>query len=752
MENKCRHRNIASLKHSSKVKYTKMLRQTYSRPLFWLMLLFGIFCRMGAALALDTLHITASQALKLAEFKEVEFFRDKSGKMDFAQVQQQNFQLLQQQVPNFNVTTDAVWMRLRVTNHTDSAGLQLVISNPILDYVDFYYVIDSSHVHAEHTGELMPFDQRSVRHQTFIFNLSLPVGATRTVYLRVKSQESMQVPIYVGSVQEANNKVNTDDLWLALYITVIGVMLLYNAFIFLTTKDYNYLYYIFYILAVGLTQICLQGVGYRYLWHDNRFITEQSVLWVGALSGITVAKFVQQFLHVRERAIVAYRIFNGFIYLYLCSVAMALLRFYSVAYLLIDLLAMSGMLFILGFVVIQSIKRYRPAVFFLAAWFVFIIAVMTWVVKDTGIIPYNVLTSHILLIGSGVEVILLSFALADKINTYKKEKEQSQAETLAVQAVALQVSQENERLVKEQNILLEAKVQERTEELQASNNKLSETLINLKDAQTQLVESEKMASLGQLTAGIAHEINNPINFVTSNIKPLKLDIQDLKNLLDRYEALDHANGDLHRELESIKAYREELDIDYIHSEITSLIKGIEEGAVRTAEIVKGLRTFSRLDESDLKYVDIHEGLDSTLVLLRNSVPHHVQIVKNYGKLPKIECYAGKLNQVFMNIMSNGLNAIKMKAVQGKESLVITTALENNQVLISIRDSGIGMTEEVKEKIFEPFFTTKDVGEGTGLGLSIVFSIIGKHNGKILVESSPGNGSEFIIYLPLHVSS
>lgn len=732
-----------------------MLRQTYCRPLLWLILLLGTVLPAGKALAAtaDTVQISSAQPLKLAEYNEVEYFRDPSHQLTFGQVRQQTFQPLRQQVPNFNVTTDAVWMRLRVTNHTDSAGLQLVISNPILDYVDFYYLKDSTHYHIEKSGELVPFAQRAISHQTFIFNLNLPVGATRDYYLRVSSRESMQVPVYIGTVLDVYNKINTDDLWLALYVTVIMVMLLYNAFIFLTTKDYNYLYYIFYIVAVGLTQVCLQGVGYRYFWHNNRFITEQSVLWTGALSGITVAMFVQQFLHVKERALLAYRIFNGFIYGYICSIILALLHFYSAAYLLIDVLAMSGVVFILGFAISQALKRYRPAVFFLAAWFIFIIAVMVWVLKDTGIIPYNVFTSHILLIGSGLEVILLSFALADKINTYKKEKEQSQAQALESQAIALHISQENERLVKEQNILLEAKVQERTEELQASNVKLSETLDNLKDAQTQLVESEKMASLGQLTAGIAHEINNPINFVTSNIKPLKLDIQDLKSLLDRYEQLDQSNGDIHEQLESVKAYRQELDIDYIHSEITSLIKGIEEGAARTAEIVKGLRTFSRLDESDLKYVDIHEGLDSTLVLLRNSIPHYVQIIKNYGKLPKIECYAGKLNQVFMNIMGNGLNAIKMKPAQGPaESLTISTFLENNQAVISIKDTGIGMSEDVKERIFEPFFTTKDVGEGTGLGLSIVFSIIAKHNGKILVESSPGNGAEFIIYLPLNVSS
>ncbi|MCK7559279.1 HAMP domain-containing histidine kinase [Chitinophaga sedimenti] len=207
-------------------------------------------------------------------------------------------------------------------------------------------------------------------------------------------------------------------------------------------------------------------------------------------------------------------------------------------------------------------------------------------------------------------------------------------------------------------------------------------------------------------------------------------------------------------LQEIQRFKQEIDIDYVHNEIDTLITGIEDGAARTAEIVRGLRTFSRLDESDLKQVDLHEGLNSTLVLLRNTIPPHVKVIRDYGELPKVECYAGKLNQVFLNIINNALNAIKMKPEQGDESVTITTRLhkEANQVSIGIKDSGIGMTDKVKEKIFDPFFTTKDVGEGTGLGLSIVFSIIEKHNGKILVESQPGKGAEFIIYLPLNISN
>jgi signal transduction histidine kinase len=281
------------------------------------------------------------------------------------------------------------------------------------------------------------------------------------------------------------------------------------------------------------------------------------------------------------------------------------------------------------------------------------------------------------------------------------------------------------------------------------NEQVTTAYKDLKDAQIQLVEAEKMASLGLLTAGIAHEINNPINFVKSNIKPLQLDFKDLLEVIDEYEKLHGADlNTVSSRLKEIKALKEQIDLDFVKTEIINLMKGIENGAERTADIVKGLRTFSRLDESSLNTVDIHEGLDSTIILLRSNIPTNVTVVRNYNADGVIECFPGKLNQVFMNILSNAVQAIKEKQVPAnEEKITITTKnLNEKEVEIRIADTGKGMTEEVKQKIFEPFFTTKDVGEGTGLGLAIVFKIIQEHSGKIEVASEPGKGTEFVLTL------
>jgi len=269
------------------------------------------------------------------------------------------------------------------------------------------------------------------------------------------------------------------------------------------------------------------------------------------------------------------------------------------------------------------------------------------------------------------------------------------------------------------------------------------TVENLKLAQSQLVQSEKMASVGILTAGIAHELNNPINFVSGNVYPLQKDLDEVFSIIEKYEDAIKANK-LSEFFKEVEAQKEELEFSFLIKEIFSLLKGIEEGAARSSEIIKGLRSFSRLDDEACQFYDIHEGIDSSLVLLQNQIIDKKIIVhKDYGEFEGVECFPSKLNQVIMNILTNSLQAMET----GKGELFIHTISSAIGIKIIIKDNGKGMSREVKEHIFEPFYTTKEVGEGTGLGLSISYGIIESHNGNIDVISEPGKGTEFIISLP-----
>lgn len=281
--------------------------------------------------------------------------------------------------------------------------------------------------------------------------------------------------------------------------------------------------------------------------------------------------------------------------------------------------------------------------------------------------------------------------------------------------------------------------------IEKKNRDLQKTMEKLKSTQAQLIDSEKMASLGQLTAGIAHEINNPINYISAGINPLKRDMADIESLYKKYEEASN-NGFDPNKLKDAKQYSKEIESDFLFDEIKSLLDGIEEGALRTREIVIGLRNFSRMDEDAIKTANINEGINSTLMLLRNKLKNKIIIKKEYGQIPPIECYAGKLNQVFMNILNNAADAI-----QDEGEIIIRTWASNDHVYISIKDNGIGMQENIRKRIFEPFYTTKEVGQGTGLGLSISFGIIEKHKGTISVKSKKNEGSEFIIQLPINLS-
>lgn len=259
--------------------------------------------------------------------------------------------------------------------------------------------------------------------------------------------------------------------------------------------------------------------------------------------------------------------------------------------------------------------------------------------------------------------------------------------------------------------------------------------MELKATQARLVHTAKMASLGQLVAGIAHELNNPIGFIYSNISHLK----DYSDKLIRIVETATSNP------EELAHAKEEMDFSYIVTDLPRLISSCEEGARRTRDIVLGLRNFSRLDEAKIKRVNLRDGIENTLRLIAGELKNRVTVTENYESVPEVLCYASQLNQVFMNILTNAAQAIDG---EGAIEISVTYLKETNRAQISIRDTGKGMNAEVQEKIFDPFFTTKSVGQGTGLGLSISYGIIKQHGGDIQVRSELGKGTEFIITLPV----
>ncbi|MBF2018407.1 MAG: GAF domain-containing sensor histidine kinase [Rivularia sp. T60_A2020_040] len=349
------------------------------------------------------------------------------------------------------------------------------------------------------------------------------------------------------------------------------------------------------------------------------------------------------------------------------------------------------------------------------------------------------------------------FAIGTLCTIDNKPRNLSPEQIQALQALSRQVISQLElriNLVKlNQNIIRRQQIELN---LRNTNQQLNNTLNQLKQTQVQLIQSAKMSSLGEMVAGIAHEINNPINFIYANLDHVNTYVQDLLNLLSLYQQhYPNPPGEIKNQIEAI-------DTDFLVKDLPNILSSMNVGAERIQNIVLSLRSFSRLDESDKKIVDIHEGIDSTLLILQHrlnatSQRREIKIVKEYGKLTKVECYAAQLNQVFINILSNAIDTLEDKFSSPLENnntqlptiLIRTHISPNNHLFIKIADNGMGIPKEIQSKIFDPFFTTKPVGKGKGIGLSISYQIIfKKHNGTLKYRTTNGKCTEFIIEIPI----
>ena len=649
-------------------------------------------------------------------------------------------------VPNLGNSSNWVWARLDLDPVID-AGLSVEIAYATIDSLQVFMVCDGVVKSKRSAGATVP---RSFREQQLGNYPSFPIPVEDceklTCYIRAWSGKQILLPVRVEGTRKLLTDGHYRDVFFAIYFGVVISLLIYNLFLYFSVKDNNYLQYVLFIIAVGGTQLVLNGYDRVFELITSPWLALRITHIFGILSGVFSILFVRNFLHLKTKAPLYYKIF-GWLYIpYVFALLLLVSGYFNASYDMINVSALSIVL-----LVPVSIKVWRSgdesAAYFLVGWLVFITAVTVFVLKDFGLIPYNEATLYALPIGSAIELVVLSLALGSRINQLKKDRQKAKEKELNTSLL-------NEKIQREQNIELERSVTERTSELTEMNDSLAETLEDLKSAQQQLIQSEKLASLGQLTAGIAHELNNPINFVTSSAQSLKRDFADLKEVIETVSVLQPMSDKLSDELKVVIQRMKDLDIAFTLKEIDELLAGVVDGAERTAEIVSGLRIFSRMDGNQSSEANINELLTSTLIILRSNLKDEADVLTEFSEnLPNINCQPGKLNQVFMNIITNAAQAtMETQLIRSEREVRVRTRLVNDSgkqfIQVDITDNGVGMTEQKISQIFNPFFTTKGVGQGTGLGLSIVKGILDDHDATIEITSEIDKGTTFLLSFPL----
>ena len=663
------------------------------------------------------------------------FFEDASGEMKFADIEKlpnDSFQAYDKAVFNFGFTTSRFWLKTTIQNESELDELFFEIGQTSTDEVHLY-INGKQYI----SSDKEPFHERSIKDPKPIFRVPFRPGDTKTVFVMLSGADELVVPIHVGSADIIIGRSQVRETLFGLFAGIMSVMILYNLFLFISLRSSIYLYYVMNILSLFIGQSSLVGYASKYFWPASGYLADKSVIIFPLLSIVFGLIFASKFINLGRHISWAVKLLYVFMGISVIGIILSLTGKHTIASIVLNANGFMSATFVIGVFAVLTRRNVNSARHFLIAWTIFLIGVILYVLRSLNVLGYSLLTNYSMPIGAAVETVLLSFALADRINTLKKQREESQRRML------MEVKKNND-LTRNQNEMLEQKVKQRTTELEEMNNNLQTTLEDLKSTQGHLVEAEKMASLGHLTAGIAHEINNPINYVSSNVEPLRQDLADILEVLDGYKK--YAESSEITELKELLEKEQELDLEYARKEMHDLLGGIEEGARRTSEIVQGLKNFSRSDEDEAQSADINHGLQSTLTILKSEMKK-INLVTDFHEIPHVKCYLGKLNQVFMNVIDNAIDAIHNAYPEGGGQLTVATQDGDKDVIIKISDNGCGMPEDVKSSIFDPFYTTKDVGKGTGLGLSISYGIIEKHNGTISVESEEGKGTTFTITLP-----
>ncbi len=660
----------------------------------------------------------------------VEYLEDKHQKWTINDVTSQplskQFVRNTKPVPNFGYTKSAYWLRFDLTVLSHQAAENetqwlLEAAYPPLDILRVYIPTETGKYDIRETGDMLPFAHREIRHHNFVFRIKVKTNQKMTVYLRVQTEGSLQIPLTIWSPETFAEDVNDNQMVFGLYFGIMLAMPLYNLFLFLSVRDRNYLYYVLFISSFALSQISLTGLGFEYLWPDSTWWGNRCLPFFIGNVGLWGAFFSQSFLKMKINSPRLYRLNYIIIIQSLITIVLSLIGSYSISIRWgISLVALFPlMVFSSG--VISLTRKYRPAYYFLAAWLTLLIGLFAYALMSIGVFPNNIFTVNGLRIGSAMEVILLSLGLADRINMERKEKIFAQQKALENLETADKLKSEflakTEKLVEERT----HELKETVEDLDSARQLLDEKNFHLNEILKEVESAKEAAEAANrakstFLANMSHELRTPLNAIIGYSEMLTEDAQDSDN------------QDIIPDLQKINAAGKHL-LGLIN-DILDLSK------IEAGKMTLFMETF-----------DAAKLIDETSAMVQPLIEKNANILKvncadNIGS---IHADQTKVRQILFNLLSNASKFTE------KGTITLEARRSETQMIFKVCDSGIGMMPEQLAKLFQPFTqadssTTKKFG-GTGLGLTISQKFCQMMGGDITVESEPGKGSVFYVYIP-----
>ena len=681
----------------------------------WLMALLGLGSLPAWAAQAGRVELNSEQ-LRYPLGQQLLYFVDPDGKMQFQDAMaNQQFTPVNSDEPNFGFTNDSYWFRIELINQSARSNEWYLESQyALLDYIDAYFVYPDNRVIPHHSGDMLPFTQRSIPHRNPIFALHLAKGERVTVFLRVKSAGTMQVRMLLWHPQALLERDHQDQIIFGLFYGILLSMFLYNLMIYLAIRDLAYLHYLHYLASYSIVQLTINGLAFEYLWPQFPRWGNIALPFFVYLSLVGMIEFSRAFMHMKTTQPGMNTLLRYLTLGFLLLVPGAFILPYSIQVKICSIGAVVVPLLILYAGAIGVRRNVRQAKFFLLAWSAFLIGVMFFSLLSLNILPAIFITEYGLQIGSALEVLLLSAALINRMQSLKEE---------------------NQRIQREATELLEHRVKVRTQKLQETNQELEQALDSLTNMQQDLIRSEKMAALGSLVGGIAHELNTPIgNSITMG-----------SSLLAETQAMlaEVQTGQVR--LQTAQQHLEDIGMG-----IEVLMRNLQ----RAAELVSSFKQVAVDRATDqVRRFDVKHALEEivlTLWPLIRGTPYRLEL--DLADDIEIESYPGPLGQIITNFVNNAI----LHGFDGRSHgcmMLMTRKLGPDKVEISFSDDGKGMDAAHLKRIFEPFFTTRLGQGGSGLGMHIVYNLVtGRLQGQIDVQSQPGHGTTLTLLLPLKLAA